>query len=165
MSALARLLPHPMLSLAVAVVWLLLANSVAPAHVLLAALLGVAIPRLTAGLFPERLRSIRLGMALRLFLPFLWDIVVANVAMARIILAPELRVKPSFLALPLSLTNPYAIAVLAGMITMTPGTVSVDLSPDGRTLWIHALNVEDPEGAVAEIKRRYEQPLRELFEC
>ncbi|MGN2392023.1 Na+/H+ antiporter subunit E [Pelomicrobium sp. G1] len=164
MRALSRLLPHPLLSLAVALVWLLLANSVAPAHLLLAALLGIAIPRLTAGLFPERLQSIHLGMALKLFLHFLWDIVMANVAMARIILAPELRVKPSFLALPLSLTNPYAIAVLAGMITMTPGTVSVDLSPDGRTLWIHALNVEDPEGAVAEIKRRYEEPLKELFE-
>ncbi|MEW5707769.1 MAG: Na+/H+ antiporter subunit E [Pseudomonadota bacterium] len=164
MNALSRFLPHPTLSLAVAVVWLLLANSVAPAHLLLAALLGIAIPRLTAGLFPERLRTLRLGTALRLFLPFLWDIVVANVAVARIILSPGLRVKPSFLALPLSLTNPYAIAVLAGMITMTPGTVSVDLSPDGRTLWIHALNVEDPEGAVAEIKRRYEEPLKELFE-
>ncbi len=164
MKTLSRLLPHPLLSLALAVVWLLLANSVAPAHLLLAALLGIAIPWLTAGLFPERLGSIRLGVALRLFLPFLWDIVVANVAVARIILSPGLRVKPSFLALPLSLTHPYAIAVLAGMITMTPGTVSVDLSPDGRTLWIHALNVEDPDGAIAEIKRRYEEPLKELFE-
>lgn len=164
MSTLSRLVPHPTLSATLALVWLLLANSVTAAHVLLALLLGLGIPKLTATLFPEKLRPVRLGLALRLFLTFLRDIVVANVAVARLILSPRLQVEPRFIAVPLALTHPYAIAVLAGMITMTPGTVSVDLSPDGRTLWVHGLDVDNPEAIVAEIKRRYEQPLKELFE-
>ena len=66
--------------------------------------------------------------------------------------------------IPLELRSPEAIAVLAGTITMTPGTVSADLSSDGRSLLVHCLDAADPDDVVASIKSRYERRLKEIFE-
>jgi len=88
---------------------------------------------------------------------------VSNVEVARRILGPESALRPGFVELPLALTDPFAIATLAGIITMTPGTLSCAVAPDARTLLVHALHLEDADALVAEIKSRYEAPLMEIF--
>ena len=158
-----RWLPAPGLSLAVFVVWLLLVGTVAVAHVLLAALLAVLLP-----LLAQRLRDGNAGMrrpavALKLVAVVLWDIVLSNIEVARQILSRESKLRPGFIWIPLELTNPHGIAALAGIITMTPGTVSSELSPDRRFLLVHCLHLEDADAAIAQIKARYEAPLREVF--
>jgi multicomponent K+:H+ antiporter subunit E len=95
----------------------------------------------------------------------LWDIVVANLVVARLILGPTRNLRPAFIRLPLDLCSEFAIVVLANTISLTPGTVSADLSLDRRTLLIHALDVEDEAKTIAHIKYRYERPLKEIFEC
>ncbi len=89
---------------------------------------------------------------------------VANVVVAQLILfrRPE-SLTPHFLVIPLDTRSPYAITILAGTITMTPGTVSADLDRDRRHLLVHALSIDDPEDAIRTIKQRYEAPLREIF--
>ena len=67
--------------------------------------------------------------------------------------------------MPLAFDHPQAISTLATIVTLTPGTVSVALSPDGRVLHVHALNVADPAALVASIKERYERPLAEILQC
>jgi len=104
------------------------------------------------------------GTALRLGLVVLWDIVVSNVEVARRILGAESRMKPAFVWVPLAIRDPHGIAALAGIITMTPGTLSSDLSEDGRHLLVHALHVDDAQALVASIKSRYEAPLMRIFE-
>ncbi|MDP3547455.1 MAG: Na+/H+ antiporter subunit E, partial [Phreatobacter sp.] len=69
-----------------------------------------------------------------------------------------------YVTIPLDLTTPEAIAVLAGTITMTPGTVSADLSADGKALLVHCLDTDDPDATVAGIKMRYERRLKRMFE-
>ena len=93
----------------------------------------------------------------------LWDIVVANVVVARLVLGPPGRLRPVYVEVPLELEQPLAIALLGSIITMTPGTVSSDLSDDRRRLLVHVLDTGDPQALVANIKARYERPLKEIF--
>jgi multicomponent K+:H+ antiporter subunit E len=159
-----RLLPHPLLSLTLAVVWVFLANEMSAGAVAMGALLGIVIPLLTRPFWPDRPRLRRPLVIVEYLLVVLWDICVANVQVAWIILTKrneELR--PAFIVIPLEITAPEAITVLAGSITMTPGTLSADLSDDGGSLLVHCLHTLDPAQVVADIKRRYEARLREIF--
>lgn len=158
-----RLLPSPPLSVALLLVWLLLNGTLAPGQVLLGALLALALPRLTVRLRPERVRLRRPLRAARLLVVVLVDIVLANIEVARRILGPESVLQPRFVWLPLDIRDPYGIAALAGIITLTPGTVSSDLSADRRYLLVHAFNCDDPAALAASIKQRYERPLMEIF--
>lgn len=158
-----RLLPSPLLSAALLLVWLLLNDTLAPGQVLLGALLALALPLLTDRLRPERARLRRPLRAVRLFLVVLVDIVLANIEVARRILGPESVLRPRFVWLPLDIRDPYGIAALAGIITLTPGTLSSDLSADRRYLLVHAFNCDDPAALAASIKQRYERPLMEIF--
>lgn len=158
-----RWLPSPLLSLSVALVWLLLVASVEPAQLLLAAVLALALPLVAQRLRPERARMRRPGLAARLALRVLWDIVLSNIEVARRILGRESRIHPGFIQVPLEIENPYGIATLAGIITMTPGTLSAELAPDRRHLLVHCFHLDDPATAIAQIKQRYERPLREIF--
>jgi multicomponent K+:H+ antiporter subunit E len=159
-----RWLPAPLLSATLFVVWLLLNNTLDPAHIVLAAALAVLVPRFTEPLRPERPRVRRPLVVARLGLVVLWDIVLSNIEVARRILGPEAAIRPAFVWVPLDLTDPHAVVSLAGIITMTPGTLSAELSTDGRHLLVHAFNVDDEAALVAQIKARYEAPLKEIFE-
>lgn len=162
---LARVLPHPLLSLTLTVVWLMLANDVSRGGLVMGAILGVAIPLMTRAYWPDRPRIRRpFGMIAYVAL-VLWDVAVANIVVALIVLfKPVSRIRPAFVTIPLDLRTPEAITMLAGTITMTPGTVTAELSADGRALLVHALDAPDPDAVRDEIKSRYEARLKEIFE-
>jgi multicomponent K+:H+ antiporter subunit E len=160
-----RWLPHSLLTLSLVVVWLLLSNSVAPGQILLGVVLAVLIPLLTAAFWPQRPRIHRPRLVLKYLATLLWDIVAANVQVARLIVAPRLHLRPRFVRLPLDLEDELAITALAGTISLTPGTVTADVAPDRKSLLIHCLHVDDEDALIASIKRRYESPLKEIFEC
>lgn len=165
MNAARRWLPHPLLSMLLFVVWLLLFNSAAPGHILLGVVLGVLIPLLTRAFWPHAPRIRRpLGLT-RLVARLLFDIVIANLQVARLVLGPQQAISPRFTRLPLELTSEFAITVLANTISLTPGAVTADVAPDRKSLLIHNLHVTDEAAMIADIKRRYEAPLREIFEC
>lgn len=158
-----RLLPQPLLSASLLALWLLLNNSLTPAQLLLGALLAWLLPAITAPFWPQPVRLRRPLLAVRLLARVLVDIVVANLEVARRILGPESALTPRFVWVPLDIGQPWGIAALAGIITLTPGTVSAQLTADRRFLLVHALNETDPEALVATIKARYERPLMEIF--
>lgn len=158
-----RLLPAPLLSLVLFVGWLLL-NGASAGHAVLGAVLAVAIPWFTERFRPDRFRLRAWSTLATLAAVVLWDIVVSNVQVAGLIIGPERRIQPRFVWLPLDIRDPHGIATLAGIITMTPGTLSADLTDDRRHLLVHALNVADEVELIATIKSRYEAPLRRIFE-
>lgn len=158
----ARLFPAPLLSAVLFVAWLLL-NGASAGHLALGAALAVSVPWITERFRPDRPRPGAWPVALRLVLTVLWDIVISNVQVAWLILGPERRIQPRFIWLPLDIRDPHGIASLAGIITMTPGTLSADLTEDRRLLLVHALNVADEAALIASIKARYETPLRRVF--
>ena len=158
-------LPHPLFSASLVLVWLLLQNSLDLGNLLLGLVLGLGIPLWTRVLWPKRLRVRSWVAVLRYSVMVIGDIVLANIDVARLILfrrVSELRTR--WVSVPLELSSPEAITVLAGTVTMTPGTVSCDLSADGRYLLVHCLDAPDAEQIVREIKTRYEARLKEIFE-
>lgn len=157
--------PQPTTSLFLWLIWLLLANSAAPGQMVLGAVLAVGLPLFTARFWPDRPRMARPLAVAAYIAVFLWDIVIANLAVARLILGPARRLRPGFIRLPLDLGNDFAITVLAHTVSLTPGTVSSGLAPDRSALLIHVLDLDDEAKLVARIKTRYEAPLKEIFPC
>lgn len=160
-----RWLPQPMFSLFLCLVWLLLANSTDPGHIVMGAVLALILPLFTARFWPDQPCMGRPLTLCSYLAVFFWDIVVANLAVARLILGPVRRLRPAFITLPLDLANDFAITVLAHSISLTPGTVSSKVSQDRRSLLIHVLDLEDEALLVQRIKKRYEAPLKEIFQC
>jgi multicomponent K+:H+ antiporter subunit E len=159
-----RLIPHPILSLSLVLVWLALVNKVTLGNLLLGAGLGLVIPLMTKAYWPDRPKVARPLKIVEYILIVLWDIVVANVQVAAIILFKrEKDIRSAWITVPLEVTSPEAITVLAGTITMTPGTVSAMLSADGSAILVHTLHTDDPDGVRDGIKDRYERRLKEIF--
>ncbi|MBC7179253.1 MAG: Na+/H+ antiporter subunit E [Roseovarius sp.] len=160
-----KILPHPFLTLTLIVVWQMLVNKLTFGNLVLGTILGLVIPIITSPYWPNRPRLSSLPRIVEFVLVVLWDICVANVQVAMIILfKANANTKPAWITIPLELRTPEAITVLAGTITMTPGTVSSDLSADGRSLLVHCLDAPDPDAVRDDIKARYERRLKEIFE-
>lgn len=160
-----RWLPFPLLTLVLWAVWLLLVNEISTGQVLLGALLAWALPLGTRFFWPAVPRVRSPTRLLAFMTVVLRDIVTANITVARLILGRTARLRPAFVELPLDLDTEFAITVLANTISLTPGTVSADVSDDRRTLLVHVLDVDDEAALIARIKQRYEAPLKEVFEC
>jgi multicomponent K+:H+ antiporter subunit E len=160
-----RILPHPLLTLLLAVVWQMLVNTITVGTIILGLLFGILIPILTSAYWPNRPKLRHPLKIIAYVLIVLWDICVANVIVARIILfRRNAELRSNWVTVPLDLSSPEAITVLAGTITMTPGTVSSDVSACGRALLVHCLDAPDPAAVRDDIKYRYERRLKEIFE-
>lgn len=156
---------HPVMSSAVAATWLLLQQSLAVPQLITAAVLGLLLPRLVHGFTGTPARPKAVGTALRLALVVLRDIVVANVTVARLVLSPRARPVPAWVPIDLDLRDPRAVTLLATIITTTPGTVSCVVDEAHHRLLVHALDGSAGAAAIAaDIKARYEAPLKEIFE-
>lgn len=159
------LFPHPLLTVILTIVWVMLQNDVSAGMVVFGIILGIIIPRITAVWWPDRPEGFRAGKMLSYCLVVIYDIIVANIQVAWIILTKSnAQMRPAWVEVPLDLVKPEAITLLAGTITLTPGTVSADLSNEGRSLLVHALDAPDPDAVREEIKQRYEARLKEIFQ-
>jgi multicomponent K+:H+ antiporter subunit E len=162
---LTRLIPHPLLSLALVLVWLGLVNTFTLGNLLLGVLFGLAVPMITAPYWPDRPKLRNPLKAAEYVVVVLWDILVANVQVAVIILFKRERdIHSRWVTIPVDLTSAEAITVLAGTITMTPGTVSATLAADGGSILVHCLHTDSPDEVRDQIKSRYESRLKEIFE-
>jgi multicomponent K+:H+ antiporter subunit E len=161
-------LPHPVWSVLLTIIWLALNGTASAGHVLLGAALGWGLPFWLQSYWPAPPRRasgslVTLGRSLAFAALVTWDVVIANLQVARAVLSPIAWLKPGFAIVPIGLEDPRAISILAHTITLTPGTVSVDVAPDRRSLIVHALHMPDPEATVREIRQRYEHRIAEIF--
>lgn len=159
-----KVLPRPFFSLVLWISWLLAVGSVGVGSLLMGGVLALILPVLFQEFWPEAPALKSLGALIRYFWIVLFDIVVANLVVARLIVGPAKRLRPDWLEIPLEIEHPYAISILASTISLTPGTVSSNLSGDRKTLLVHSLDCPDPQEEIERIKRRYETPLKEMFE-
>ena len=160
-----RLYPHPFLTLTLIVFWFLLVNQIKVGSLVMGIILGTIIPLLTSAWWPDRARINRPFGLFAYTLLVLWDVIVANFQVAWIVLfVPNEKIRSAWVTVPLDLRSPEAITLLAGTITMTPGTVSADMSACGRALLIHSLHAPDPDAVRDQIKSRYEARLKRIFE-
>jgi multicomponent K+:H+ antiporter subunit E len=155
----------PVLVLGMTGLWLLLNQTLAPAHLVLGLLLSIVLARFTSVLRPWRPRLRRLDSALLLLLVVTRDIVQSNFHVARIVLGLQRRqIRSGFVQIPLELRDPHGLAALSTIVTATPGTVWAGMTADGATLTLHVLDLQDEAAVIREIKQRYEQPLMRIFE-
>lgn len=161
-----KIFPAPLLSLALAALWLVLNRDYGLGQWLLAALLGVAVPVLTKPLRPTPVSFRRPWAAWRLFWRVGGDVVVWNWRVLRGTLAPS-PPRGTFVTVPLDLRDPNGLAVLAAIMCVIPGTVWSELALDRSALLVHMFDLRgdhDPQAEIDLIKSRYEKPLMEIFE-
>lgn len=155
-------LARPGLSVLSGLAWLALVHSLEAVHLLSAALIGLVVPRMVHAFLPPP-SPVRWGVALRLAGVVLWDIAVSNVVVAKLVLGPLDRMQPVWLRVPLACDHPRVNALLATIITTTPGTVSCVVDESAHCIWVHALNGDDEATMVADMKARYEAPLMAVW--
>ena len=158
---LARGVP-PVLTGTLLIMWLLLNDSLSLGHIVLGLLFAVALAWSSGALRPltPRIRQAHLALVLLAFV--LRDIVRSNIAVARIVLGGR-EVHSGFVKIPLDLTDPHGLAVLAGIVTATPGTVWVDHDEATSTLTLHVLDLKSETEWIDWIKGRYERLLMGIF--
>ncbi len=145
--------------------WLMMTNSLAVGQILLGVLLASVIGAYAPRFEQPPLRIRRLPALIAYGGLLLWDILRANLTVARQVLGPVRALQPAFLEVPLSASHPLVISLFASTITLTPGTVSCELSADRRFLRVHALHSTDPAADTAALKARYETRLMAIFDA
>lgn len=161
-----RWLPFPLVSAGLCVLWLLLNESLEPAHVLLGAVIGIAAPLLSRKLQPFGYPRLRAPLQLARLLGWASvEVVRSCFNVCRIILfADYAKVNSQFIRVPLTIRDPYGLAVLSCLINMTPGTVWVEILPENHELVLHVFDLHDVQWWITTIQTRYEQPLMDIFE-
>ncbi len=146
-----------------ALAWMALTGDWSLAAFVFACALGWLLLRLVRPLGGEGFRRVRLAR-LPGFLAFvLKEVVVANLRVAAAVIVPARRLRPAIVAVPLTLDRDAEIALLANLITLTPGTLSLDVSPDRRTLYVHAMATTGPDDLRREIRDGFERRILEVF--
>jgi multicomponent Na+:H+ antiporter subunit E len=155
---------RPILTPILAIVWVLITGSASPANILVglgAAALALAIVREPGRrLARYRVRPLHLLM---LALTFLKELALSAWTVAVTVVSPRMEVGPGIFAFPLTVTRDFEITLLANLITLTPGTLSVDVSDDRKTLFVHALDCSDPQAARRAIAEGFERRILEAF--
>jgi multicomponent K+:H+ antiporter subunit E len=160
-----RWLPSPPLSLALFVVWLLLNQTRDLATLLLELAFAVIVPLLTRSLRPASVRMRKPGVALRLTARALGDMLYSALTVGKLLLTrPTTAINGQFVEIPLDARDPNALAMLAMICCLTPGTAWGELSFDRSRLLLHVFDMKDEADFIHLIKTRYEAPLMEIFE-
>ena len=157
-----RWFPHPLVSVIVFISWLMLAHSIEIASIIFAALIAIVIPRMVRP-FIDHTPNIHWLPAIRLLLVVIKDIIFANIHVAKLVLGPTKNLHPKWFRVPLDTNYEEVNALLAMIITTTPGTVSAGIDQERGDILVHALSTDDEAAEIALIKERYEKPLIEIF--
>lgn len=153
-----------LLNLLLAIAWVTVTGRATVADFLFGFLLGTAVLRLMP-MREARAYAVRLRRTARACAVFLWEIVLANLRVTYHVFAPLNRMRPGIVAVPLRVRSDAGITMLANLITLTPGTLSLDVSADRTTLYVHGMNVvPDPQGFRTEIEQTLEREVKEVIE-
>lgn len=147
-----------------AITWCALAGSFRAADLGFGFALGFGILWIAAGRGPRAAYFRRVPRAIGFAFYVVWELVLANVKVARLVLTPRHRLRPGIVAVPLDLRSDVEITALANLITLTPGTLSLDVSHDRRVLYVHSIEVADPEAFRRETKQGFERAVAEVFQ-
>ncbi|GGF28120.1 cation:proton antiporter [Youhaiella tibetensis] len=159
-----RLFPYPLLSVSLLVMWLLLNQSLGLGHILLGALIGIATAWVTASLDPPKPHVYRYGSILRLLGRVVLDVFVSNIQVTRVLLTGRSRQTNRFIEIPLELTDRVGLAVLACIVTATPGSAWLNYDSARNVVLIHVLDLTDEDQWINTVKTRYEALLLEIFQ-
>ncbi|WP_421381072.1 Na+/H+ antiporter subunit E [Bacillus salacetis] len=151
-----------LLNFFLAFLWMFLQVSFTSTSFIIGYILGLIITFAFRRFFNSRFYMYRVFAVISLLLLFLKELVLSNIAVLKTILKPKLDIKPGIFALPTELKTDWEITLLANLITLTPGTLVVDISYDNKILYIHTIDIDDVDEAVDDIKNSFEKAIMEV---
>ena len=152
------------INILLALVWSALTGQFTLENLTTGFVLGYLVLYLLRGVFRGGQYFSKGAELVRFLLFFAWELIIANIRVARDVLRPgPLRMRPRVIAVPLDLRGDVPVTMLANVLSLTPGTLSLDISDDQKTLFVHAINAPDTEQTILEIKSGFEQLVAVLF--
>lgn len=151
-----------LLNVVLALVWMFLSHSYNPSSFIVGYLLGILLLLGFRKFFNTRFYMQRVWAVIKLFFLFIKELIMANISVLKVILKPKLDMKPGIFALETELKNPWEITLLANLITLTPGTLVIDVSDDNKVLYIHAMDINDVQSDIDAIKNSFEKAIMEV---
>ena len=151
-----------LLNVFIAFLWMFLTVTFNASTFIVGFLLGALMLWITKGFFPGRFYMNRVWAVIKLILLFFKELIMANVHVLVLIVQPKMPIKPAIFALPTVLEKDWEITLLSSLITLTPGTLVIDVSDDSKTLYIHALDYGDADEAIDSIKNTFEKAIQEV---
>jgi multicomponent Na+:H+ antiporter subunit E len=152
-----------LLNLVLALVWMILTGQLTPLNFAIGFGLSYLLLWLVQRAAGKSIYFKKVPQVLGLTAFFVWELIIANLRVTYDIITPRHYMRPAVIAVPLDLESPAAITLLANLITLTPGTLSLDVTPDRRTLYIHSMHVRDADSFRREIKEGFERYIKEIF--
>lgn len=151
-----------LVNLLIALIWMFLQNSYLLTTFVFGFIIGLFILFVLRRFFEYDFYFRRVFAFVKLVGVFLIEMIKANVDMVKVVLQPSLKNKPGIIAVETELETEIEIATLAALITLTPGTVSMDFSADGRTIFVHSIDVDDKDEIIADIRNNFEKAIMEV---
>lgn len=151
-----------LLNFILAFVWMFLSSNYSLSGFLIGYILGLICLLIVKKMLPGRFYFSKVWAAIYLTLLFLKELILANIAVMKVVLRPKLDIQPAFFKYETKLTKEWEITLLSSLITLTPGTVVVHLSDDSKTLYIHAIDSDDVEEAIVSIRDSFEKAIMEV---
>ncbi|WNS74783.1 Na+/H+ antiporter subunit E [Bacillus sp. DTU_2020_1000418_1_SI_GHA_SEK_038] len=142
--------------------WMFFTVSYEPVTFLKGYLFGIVIIFSFRRFFQSRFYLLRVYAVIKLTLIFIRELILSNISVVKLVLKPKLNIRPGIFALPIILEKDWEITILANLITLTPGTLVVDISEDNKLLYIHAVDIDDVEDAIVSIKDSFEKAILEV---
>jgi len=101
---------------------------------------------------------------LRILVTFVWELVISATTVAMLVLSPGLKFRSAIIAVPLDVKHDLGVTLFANLLSLTPGTLSLDVSDDRSTLYVHAMDTEDAEAEKRDMKETFEDPIRKALQ-
>lgn len=152
------------INIQLALVWTFLTGSFNPNTLIQGFIIGYLVLWLTSPLYGTSSYFKKFRQATSFLLFFIWELVISTLRVAYVVIKPNLDIQPGIVAVPLDVKSDTEIMMLANLITLTPGSLSLDISHDRRVIYIHVMHVTDVEAYRREIKQGFERRIGELFQ-
>ncbi|RKL68636.1 Na+/H+ antiporter subunit E [Salipaludibacillus neizhouensis] len=151
-----------LLNMLIAVIWMLLKNNFSPVEFMLGYIVGLVLLFFLRRFLKFDFYFRRIYALFKLIILFSYKLIMSNYDVIKIILSPKLNIEPGIIAVPTKLKTDWEVTLLANLISLTPGTLSMYFSEDGRTIFIHSIHVPDKEAAIKEIHDSFEKAILEV---
>lgn len=151
-----------LINVVLALLWMFMNSNFTVTGFFVGYTLGIVVVFIMRRFLPGRFYMKRVYAILKLTIIFLVELIKSNFSVLRIVLSPKIDIHPGFFAYPTDLEDDWEIALLSALITLTPGTVIVAISDDQRTMYIHALDLEEADTEIEKIKQNFEAVIEEV---
>jgi multicomponent Na+:H+ antiporter subunit E len=151
-----------LLNIGLALIWMLLRNEYTMVEFTIGYIVGIALLYVLRRFLYFDFYFRRVIALFKLLILFTYKLVLSNIDVTIIVLSPKMNIKPGIIAVPTKLKTDWEVTLLANLISLTPGTLTMNFSENGRTLYVHSIHVPDKEKAIREIRESFERAIMEV---